>query len=45
MAGGGLPQILQALLLGPLLSRIGSRKIGFFLAKINNKDLVFLKGC
>jgi len=41
--GGGLVQILQAMLLGPLLSLIGSKKMRFFIAKINPKDLVFLK--
>lgn len=43
MAGGGGVQILQALLLGPLLSLISSRKMRFVSAKINQKDLVFLK--
>jgi NADPH:quinone reductase-like Zn-dependent oxidoreductase len=43
MVGGGLVQMLQVMLLGPFLSRIGSKKIGMILAKINNKDLVFLK--
>ena len=43
MAGGGLVRILQAMLLGPLLSRIGSKKMRFFIAKVNTKDLVFLK--
>ena len=42
-AGGGVARILQALLLGPLLSLLGRRKMAFFLAKINQKDLVFLK--
>jgi NADPH:quinone reductase-like Zn-dependent oxidoreductase len=41
--GGGLPQIFQAMLLAPLLSRIGSKKTCFFIADINQKDLVFLK--
>ena len=44
IVGGGLPQILQAMLLAPLLSRIGSKKTCFFIANINQKDLVFLKG-
>ncbi len=44
LAGGGLVRILQGMLLGPLLSLIGSKKIYFFMAKINQKDLVFLKG-
>jgi NADPH:quinone reductase-like Zn-dependent oxidoreductase len=43
MAGGGGLQALQALLLGPLLSRIGSKKVCFFITKINQKDLVLLK--
>jgi NADPH:quinone reductase-like Zn-dependent oxidoreductase len=42
-AGGGLVQILQALLLGPLLSLIGSKKMRFFIANINRKDLIVLK--
>ena len=43
MAGGGWVQILQAMLLAPLLSLIGSKKMRFFIAKLNQKDLVFLK--
>ena len=43
IAGGGLPQIFQAMLLAPLLSRIGSKKACFFIANMNQKDLVFLK--
>jgi NADPH:quinone reductase-like Zn-dependent oxidoreductase len=43
MAGGGGVQALQALLLGPLLSWIGSKKARFFIAKIDQKDLVLLK--
>jgi NADPH:quinone reductase-like Zn-dependent oxidoreductase len=43
MVGGGGVPILQALLLGPLLSLIGGKKMGFVSAKINRKDLVFLK--
>jgi NADPH:quinone reductase-like Zn-dependent oxidoreductase len=42
-AGGRVVRILQVLLLGPLLSLIGSKKMGFFLANINQKDLLFLK--
>jgi NADPH:quinone reductase-like Zn-dependent oxidoreductase len=42
MAGGGWAQILQAFLLGPLLSLIGRRKMCNFMAKINKKDLVLL---
>lgn len=43
LAGGGLVRILQGMLLGPLLSLIGSKKMCFFIAKINQKDLVFLR--
>jgi NADPH:quinone reductase-like Zn-dependent oxidoreductase len=42
-AGGGVGRILQALLLGPLLSLVGRKKMGFFIANINQKDLLFLK--
>jgi len=40
---GGLVQMLQAMLLVILLSLIGRKKIYLFLAKVNKKDLVFLK--
>lgn len=43
MAGGGWAQILQGMLLAPLLSRFGSKKMCFFMAKINHDDLVVLK--
>jgi NADPH:quinone reductase-like Zn-dependent oxidoreductase len=43
MAGAGGAQILQGMLLGPLLSLIGSKKMRFVMAKINRKDLDFLK--
>jgi NADPH:quinone reductase-like Zn-dependent oxidoreductase len=43
MAGGGWAQIFQALLLGPLLSLIGRKKMYFLMAKIDKKDLVLLK--
>ena len=43
MVGGGWAQIFQAMLLGPFLSLIGSKKMCFLMANINNKDLVFLK--
>src|SRR6266581_3628172 len=44
VVGGGLARIFQAMLLAPLLSRIGSKKTRFFIANTNQKDLVFLKG-
>ena len=43
MIGGGMSEIFQTLLLGPILSRLGSRKVHFFIAKINKKDLDLLK--
>jgi NADPH:quinone reductase-like Zn-dependent oxidoreductase len=43
MAGGGWSQILQAMVLGPFLSLIGRRKMRFFMAKVNKKDLDLLK--
>ncbi len=43
VVGGGLARIFQAMLLAPLLSRIGSKKTRFFIANINQKDLVLLK--
>jgi NADPH:quinone reductase-like Zn-dependent oxidoreductase len=43
IAGGAVSQIFQGMLLAPLLSRMGSKKVGLFIANINHKDLVFLK--
>jgi NADPH:quinone reductase-like Zn-dependent oxidoreductase len=43
LVGGGLVQVFQAMLVGPLLSLIGSKKTCFFIGKANQKDLVFLK--
>lgn len=43
MVGGGGIQILQVMLLGPLLSLLGSKKMCFLMAKINKGDLVPLK--
>jgi len=42
MCGAGGIQMCQGLILGPLLSRIGSRKMGVLMAKIEPKDLAFL---
>jgi NADPH:quinone reductase-like Zn-dependent oxidoreductase len=43
-AGGSMAQIIQVMLLGPLLSRIGSKKLFFMgIAKTNQKDLVFIR--
>lgn len=42
-AGGTLPQIFQAMLLGPWMSRKGVKKMGFMgIAKTNQKDLVLM---
>ncbi|MBZ5538221.1 MAG: zinc-binding dehydrogenase, partial [Acidobacteriia bacterium] len=43
MAGGGWVQMLQVVLLGPLLSLVGRKKMRLFMANINHKDLVLLK--
>jgi NADPH:quinone reductase-like Zn-dependent oxidoreductase len=43
IVGGGLPRILQAMSLGPFLSRIDNKKIRFFIANINGPDLRLLK--
>jgi NADPH:quinone reductase-like Zn-dependent oxidoreductase len=43
MAGGGWAQILEAMLLAPLLSLMGSKKMCFLPAKINKKDLALLR--
>ena len=43
MAGGGWAQILQVVVLGPLLSRIGRKKMCLFMANINRTDLGLLK--
>ncbi len=40
--GGSMAQIFQGMLLGPLVSRIGSKKMGVMLAHSNQKDLVFM---
>ncbi len=43
IVGGGGIQMLQAMLLGPLLSLIGSKKMRLCSAKIKEKDLALLK--
>ena len=41
--GGSITQVVQSMLLGPLVSRFGSKKMVFMgIAKINQKDLAFL---
>ncbi len=43
MAGGGSVPMLEAILLGPLLSLIGGKKMCFVGAKVNKTDLILLK--
>jgi NADPH:quinone reductase-like Zn-dependent oxidoreductase len=43
LVGGAVIRILQGVILAPFLSRIGRKKICFFIANINQKDLLFLK--
>jgi len=40
--GGSMAQYFQALLLGPLISMTGSKKMGVVMPKPNQKDFVFL---
>jgi len=42
-AGGGLLQIFETFTLGPVLSRMGRKKMGFFLTKVTRRDLDFMK--
>lgn len=41
--GGAMAQVIQAMLAGPILSRLGGRKIRMMMAQPNPKDLEFLK--
>jgi NADPH:quinone reductase-like Zn-dependent oxidoreductase len=43
MVGGSTGQMFQALLLGPLFSLAGDRKMGNVLAQVSQKDLIWLK--
>jgi NADPH:quinone reductase-like Zn-dependent oxidoreductase len=43
MTGGDMAQMFQAMLLGPLVSMTGSKKMGNSMAKPNKEDLVFVK--
>ena len=44
VAGGSLAQVMQAMLLGPLMSQTGGKKMGALTSMPNQKDLVFMKG-
>ena len=43
MTGGSMAQMFQAMLLGPWMSMSGSKKMGSLTAKLNQRDLVFVK--
>ncbi len=43
LVGGSVARIFQGMLMAPLVSRIGRKKMRFFIANINQKDLLFLK--
>ncbi|MBI3110210.1 MAG: NAD(P)-dependent alcohol dehydrogenase [Ignavibacteriales bacterium] len=43
MAGGSMPQIFQAMLMGSWMSETGGKKMGGVSAKRSQKDLAFLK--
>ena len=43
LVGGGMARMLQAMLLKPLLSLIGNKKMRIFIAKVNATDLLALK--
>jgi len=43
MVGGSMAQMYQAMFLGPLISKTGSKKMGFLLQKSNQEDLVFMR--
>ena len=44
MSGGSsMAQLFQAMLLGPVISMTGSKKMGNLMAKLNQKDLVFME--
>ena len=43
MTGGSMAQLFQVMLLGPLISMTGSKKMGNIMARTNQNDLAFLK--
>lgn len=43
MAGGSMAQIFQSMLIGPMMSETGGRKMAGVSAKRNQNDLVFIK--
>ena len=43
LTGGSMAQMYQAMILGPLMSITGSKKMGNLMAKPNQRDLVFIR--
>ena len=43
IGGSSVAQMFAAMLLGPLISMFGSKKMGTMMTKTNQKDLVFVK--
>jgi NADPH:quinone reductase-like Zn-dependent oxidoreductase len=43
MSGGAMAQLFEAMLLGPLVSMTGKKKMGNLMAKPDKEDLVFMK--
>jgi len=43
MAGGSMPQMFEAMLLGPWISMMGTKKMGSLMAHPNIKDLAYVK--
>jgi NADPH:quinone reductase-like Zn-dependent oxidoreductase len=42
VAGGTMAQLLQAMLIGPWISKIGSKNVRNFVARMNREDLDFI---
>jgi NADPH:quinone reductase-like Zn-dependent oxidoreductase len=43
MTGGSMGQLFQAMLLGPLMSKTGGKRMGGMTARLSQNDLVFMK--
>jgi NADPH:quinone reductase-like Zn-dependent oxidoreductase len=43
MTGGSMAQMFQTMLLGPLISKTGSKKMGSMMAEQSQRDLIFLR--
>jgi NADPH:quinone reductase-like Zn-dependent oxidoreductase len=43
LVGGAMARIFEAMLLAPILSLLGKRKMRFFIARVNTPDLTYLK--